>query len=707
MHAPGRGARLAPAEHDLERLGSGKSRAKLTRHGRRWTAPLSHIDSRSIDEICALQHRRRESQQQTKGLLLLGLTFETKIFFERHATWEEIQKCDAHAERRRDHGWNAKPRASGMGIATCGEREIIEAIDIDIDIAQEVVDILRRHALRERSQLDLGIDVTRHLCKHVELGTLETRDRGADLAIEVGDVESVEVGEVEFADAEPCKRQQMDATYAPEPRDRDAFFTQQSLLALRHPADVARERFIVIEQRDVACAHHSRSPSKMRMILSDDMTRGFAHGSRVASAGGKPKRRRTLLHSFASGLLLDVRLAFRSVLRQKRRSALGLAAVVFGIVALVLATGFIEWTFFAMREETINSRLGHIQIARAGYNESGVADPFKYLLSDQSPELATVSRAPGVTSVAPRLVFSGLVSHGDATLSFIAEGIDAEKEEPLSRSLAMTAGKGLSGDDAQGVIVGQGLADNLGVKVGDRIVLVANRRGGGINAVEVRVRGLFSTISKAYDDAALRVPLVIARKLLGVSGAHTWVVVLDRTEQTPSVLSKLQSDLAKSKLDITPWYDMADFYNKTVVLFSKQVGVLKVIIAAIIVLSISNTLMMGVLERTGEIGTRMALGYTSARILRQFMSEGVVLGVVGGVIGVVLAFALAHVISTIGIPMPPPPGRARGFIGEILVTWPIVFDAIVLAILTTLGASLYPAWRASRLAIVDALRHNR
>jgi len=386
---------------------------------------------------------------------------------------------------------------------------------------------------------------------------------------------------------------------------------------------------------------------------------------------------------------------------------MGIGAVLFGIVALVLAAGFIEWIYHAMREETISSRLGHIQIARVGYAEAGAADPFKFLLPEKSPDLEAIARLPGVRTVAPRLAFSGLVSHGDATLSFIAEGIDAEKEEPLSHSLAMTAGDGLSAADPRGIIVGQGLARNLGVNVGDTIILVANRQSGGLSAVEVKVRGLFSTIAKAYDDAALRVPLRIARQLLGVSGTHTWVVLLDDTQRTSETVARLRADLAGSKFEVTPWYDMADFYNKTVVLFSKQVGVLKFIIAIIIVLSISNTLMMSVLERTGEIGTRMALGYTSARIMRQFLGEGVVLGVVGGVLGVLTALALAQLISAIGIPMPPPPGRARGFIGGILVTWPLMFDAIALAIATTLVASVYPAWKASRMVIVDALRHNR
>jgi putative ABC transport system permease protein len=152
---------------------------------------------------------------------------------------------------------------------------------------------------------------------------------------------------------------------------------------------------------------------------------------------------------------------------------------------------------------------------------------------------------------------------------------------------------------------------------------------------------------------------------------------------------------------------MADFYNKTVKLFSRQMGVVDFIIALIIVLSISNTLTKSVLERTGEIGTLMATGSQSRRILRLFLFEGLLLGLVGGVVGVLIGLGVARLISSVGIPMPPPPGSNRSYRAEILVTLPLAARAFSIAVGTALLASLHPAWRASRLKIVDALRHNR
>ncbi len=273
--------------------------------------------------------------------------------------------------------------------------------------------------------------------------------------------------------------------------------------------------------------------------------------------------------------------------------------------------------------------------------------------------------------------------------------------------LQISTGQNLSPDDPLGIIVGEGLARNLGANVGDRVILLASTASRGVNAVEVTIRGLFSTVTKSYDDSALRMPIDTARKLLRTKGSHVWVVLLDDTTQTDFVFSKLRNKLQSDKFEILPWYALADFYNKTVVLYSRQIQGIKLIIALIILLSISNTMTMSVMERIGEIGTCMAVGVKRTGIMRLFISEGVLIGCLGGLLGLMIGFLLASAISSIGIPMPPPPGMARGFTGEILVTWEIAVESLALAVATTLAASIYPAWRASHMQIVDALRHNR
>ena len=257
-------------------------------------------------------------------------------------------------------------------------------------------------------------------------------------------------------------------------------------------------------------------------------------------------------------------LASRNLYRQKKRTAIAMSSIVFGVVALLLSGGFIEWGLWFGRDSTIHSQLGHLQVTKPDYYTKGVSDPFKYLLpGDDSPELKAIRVLERVKAVGPRLTLTGLVSHKESSISFIGEGVDPVAEASLSRSISIREGKTLSADDPKGAILGSGLAANLDVKVGDSVVLLATTAGGGVNAVEVKVRGIFSTITKAYDDAALRIPIVTARKLLRVEGANVWVTLLDDNDSTRDQALAIRDLVSSERFQVLEWRELADFFNKT------------------------------------------------------------------------------------------------------------------------------------------------
>ena len=402
-------------------------------------------------------------------------------------------------------------------------------------------------------------------------------------------------------------------------------------------------------------------------------------------------------------------LAFGNLSRHQRRTLLSGLAVVFGVVALLLAGGFIEWSVWQLREATVESRLGHIQVVRPGYFQEGAADPHAYLMPDPQELLQTVRRLPHVAALTPRLSFSGLISKGETTVSFLGEGVLPETEARVSLQVSLLEGTSLQSAEPRQIILGKGLALSLGARPGDTVVLLANTPQGGVSGLEARVGGIFQTATKAFDDVALRVPIGLARELLRVEGSHTWVLLLDETEHTDEVLSLLRDryPTAAAGLEFVPWHALADFYKKVVALFSAQVNFVRLVIALIIVVSISNMLGLAVMERTPEIGTLMALGVRRRGILGLFLTEGLLLGLLAGLVGVVAGYGLAAVVSMVGIPMPPAPGVDFSYVGRIRVSAPLAITSFLLAVTATLAASLWPAWRASRLEIVDALRHAR
>jgi len=406
-------------------------------------------------------------------------------------------------------------------------------------------------------------------------------------------------------------------------------------------------------------------------------------------------------------LRADVTISARDLARSRRRAASAASAAAFGVAALILAAGFIDWIFLAMRDATIHSQLGHIKVVRPGYYRAGQADPFAFMLPGDAPEFRAIESVPHYRVAAPRLAFNALLSRGDTTVSVIGEGVMPGKETELGRSIAISQGQALTSDEASQVVVGEGLATLAGVTVGDSVVLLATTAAGGTNMVEATVAGISTSATKVVDDWVVRVPLGLAQKLLRVSGANTWTVLLDETDATQAAVESLRGRMPASAFEVVPWTELADFYNKTVAIFSRQVSFVRWVIAVIIVLSIANSMMMTIMERTGEIGTSLALGVPRWRVRRRFLIQGAMLGTIGGLAGAALGILLAYAINAFGIPMPAPPGSAHGYIGGILLTPRLVVESFALAVVTSTVASIYPAFKASRMPIVDALRHNR
>lgn len=410
---------------------------------------------------------------------------------------------------------------------------------------------------------------------------------------------------------------------------------------------------------------------------------------------------------------LELKLAFRNVFRNRVRSLITLAAIAFGCISLIIAGGFFEDTFLQMREAYIHSHLGHIQIYKKGYLEKGNAAPFEYLIEDPGKIRQLITSIKHVKCVTPRVVFSCLLSTGENTLSAICEAVDPAGEKGVSTidgkesGVEIEAGKNLTNDDKYEIVLGSGLAKTMGSKVGNTIVLVSSTIEGALNGMDMRIKGIFFTASKEFDDRALRIPITTAQALLRTDKVQTLVVVLDKTENTDLVKHQL-TNLFRDKglaLVLKPWYEMADFYNKTVDLYSRQFFFLKLIIAIIVVLSIFNTINMSVWERTREIGTIMALGSKQREVMRLFLLEGLVLGLMGGIIGVTVGSGLAYIISLVGIPMPPPPGGTFEWTAHVRIVPELLFSAFFIALIASLVSSFYPAFKASRLVIADALRH--
>lgn len=399
-------------------------------------------------------------------------------------------------------------------------------------------------------------------------------------------------------------------------------------------------------------------------------------------------------------------LALRNVFRNKRRTGLTVLVIVAGVVSLIIFGGFVSYSFWGLRESTIRSQLGHMQVYYKGYTEKGASNPADYLIENFKEIENKLDAIPHVEVIVPQLSFSGLLSSGENTLTCMGKGVDPEKERKLTSFESLIEGDDLSGDDE--IVVGSELYKALGVKLGDYLTLLTTTVDGTINAVDVKLVGVCKSGAKDYDAVIAKMSLSTVQRLLNTTAVGKAVVLLDETEYTDAVAKKMEEMFVKENLplELRKWNDLADFYQKVVGLYTGIFNVMKAIIIVLVFFSIANTMTMSIFERTREIGTLRAIGTKKRTVITLFLCEGGLIGCLGGGIGLIAGIVIAGIINLAGgINIASPPGMSQGYTALILTTPQVLTYAFVQAIVISIISSFYPAFHAAKLNVVDALRH--
>ena len=332
----------------------------------------------------------------------------------------------------------------------------------------------------------------------------------------------------------------------------------------------------------------------------------------------------------------SVKLAYRNILRHGGRTATTLAAIAFGVAALVLSQGFVEDIFVQLAEALVHSQTGHIQLAGKDYFDHGAHRPLKFLLPDTDGDKAAITALNGVDDVMGRLNFPGLLNNGRADVAVLAEGVEPAKEARLGSFVRFSAGRGLEGGDHYHVVVGHGVARSLNVRPGDNVTLLVSTGDGAMNTADLQVVGVFQSFSKEYDNRSVKLPLPAAQELLTTRGANVLVVSLRNTEDTERIAGLLRERAAQRNQEVKTWSDLSDFHPKTVQLYNRQFGGLQLIILLMVLLSVVNSVNMTVFERTAEFGTARALGNRNRDIFQLVMLENALIGIVGSVLGAII-----------------------------------------------------------------------
>lgn len=401
-------------------------------------------------------------------------------------------------------------------------------------------------------------------------------------------------------------------------------------------------------------------------------------------------------------------LAWRNMVRQRRRTILMGAVVAFGFAAFALAGGFIAQSFEGLKEGTIQS-VGQLQVvdrrAVAGNEETTL----EYGLPASGRARAIAARDPAVSAVLPRIDFVGLTSNGVKSIPYLGVGVDPGPEAAATKPEELVvSGQYLLPGDSEGVVLGTGLASALGAKTGDGVTLMATTPDGSLNAVDAVVRGLVDVRIKELNDRYLAGGVGLVSRLLQTPDTVSKLVVFLKPRADEAATARRltrQLNDAGYPVVVRNWRDLAVFYGQVKLLYIGIFGFVGAVLIVIVILSAAIVMTMAVAERTREIGTLRALGTRPSGIRNLFLAEGVSIAIVGCLAGTVFALAVRAVLNASGIILPPPPGATHGMPINVQF-YPAAYLAGLLAMVVTMGiASYLPARRAARISIVDALTH--
>lgn len=402
-----------------------------------------------------------------------------------------------------------------------------------------------------------------------------------------------------------------------------------------------------------------------------------------------------------------LRLAWRNVWRNRRRSLINVAAMGFGLAAIMFGQSMMRSLQAQLVEKATGSFTGHVRIQRRDVDEPKFPDKF---MTDPERGAKLLEDDPRVLVWGRRIQITGLVSAPKMSLGALICAVEPEKESKITDMAGYIKEGTYLGSDPKGVVMGRKIANRLDVRLGEKVVLMAQAADGSMGAEVFRVAGIHETGSESFDGQMVWIPLKAMQELLGRPGqANQLTAKLKNIDDAPAVAAELDAKLGPGNMGALSWRSID---REIIGIQAFQDGLLTIVLGvvfAIVALGILNTQLMSLFERVREFGVLMAIGARPRWVVKLLIMESALLGLVGTALGLTVGSLLIWHFGRAGLALPV--GDAFKYflpfpsVIFLRPAWGMHVFACVTVFVVTLLATLPPAFRAGRLKPAEALRH--
>ncbi len=397
-----------------------------------------------------------------------------------------------------------------------------------------------------------------------------------------------------------------------------------------------------------------------------------------------------------------LKIAFRNIFRQKRRSLLTILTMLGGFVLSAFSFGWSDGTYSNIIDMFTRNQLGHIQIHREGYLDR----PALYKTIDDYQEVgAKLDTIPGLEAWAPRIYSSGLVSVGEKSTGARIIGIDPSREQIATRfEKKRIKGVPFSKEASYQAILGEGLAKTLKADLGDSIVIVSQGADGSIANDIYEIIALTNSGDKIVDQTALYLHLEDARELLVLyNQIHEMIIIGKDLDDVDELTEVIRQAINNPELTVAPWQEFAKSFYDAMRADQQGSWILLFIIILIVAIGVLNTVLMTVLERRREYGVLRALGTQPGQIIRLLLSEVAVMAVLSILFGSVISM-ITNSFFSLELPQPMTYGGVEFKTMYSEINARSFYIPAITVFFSALIVSIFPALKAARIAPAKAMR---
>lgn len=405
-------------------------------------------------------------------------------------------------------------------------------------------------------------------------------------------------------------------------------------------------------------------------------------------------------------------LAFRNILRRKRRTLITAFSIAFGVMLSVTFTGSGDYTYTKMIDTGATMGMGHVTIQPLGYQQKPTLDK---RLTNMQDNIQQLLQQENVETAVPRIMGQAMFASANQSVggAFIAIDPELESNENNLFVRSMVDGALFDGDSKRGVVVGSKLAKKLKLKVGKKMVYTTTDVDGEIIANMTRVSGIFTTGVNIVDSFLILLPLKSSQRALGYAADEVTLIAVTIKDQRKA--RDVRSALAALPINegnaVLSWHDSQPDLAGVIAMDSGINHIMQILIGLLIAAGILNTMLMGVLERKHEFGMMVAVGMSPNTLFRLVMVECFWLALLGLIMGIIMTAPWYYYLYHTGIDLTGSVGGELNYGGVIVdpVFKARLFPESVYAILGTVFtlamlAGAYPAWRAGHTPPVESLK---